>query len=111
MPGPICHAGNVTMCPHGGSVQGIPSTPRVLVSGMPAVALGDTFPIAGCAFTIPGVGPHPCIMAQWVTPAVRVFIMGRPAITQASVGLCMAPDGAPQGPPVVSVNQPRVIAL
>lgn len=109
MPGPLYHVGNVAMCPHGGQVQDIPTTPRVLVSGMPVGVMGDVYPIVGCPFVIAGV-PHPCILANWLVPAVRVLVMGRPAILQTSVGLCVAPDQAPQGPPVVAVNQPRVIA-
>jgi hypothetical protein len=107
MPGPLFHVGNVTMCPHGGTVQAIPSTPRVLVSGMPVAALGDVCPVAGCACT----GPHgPCVLTNWIVPAARVFVMGRPALLQTSVGLCVAADQVPQGAPVVTVNQPRAIA-
>jgi hypothetical protein len=109
MPGPICHAGNVTICPHGGSVQDIPTVPRVLLSGMPVAVLGDVNPIAGCPFVVGGV-PMPCLLANWVVPAARVVAMGRPVIVQASVGLCNGPTGAPQGPPAVVGNQPRVIA-
>jgi hypothetical protein len=110
MPGPIYTSGNTTICPHGGQVQDVPTTPRVLLSGLPAAVMADMYPIAGCAFTLPGVGPHPCTLAQWVTPALRVFVMGVPAVLQTSVGLCLAPDQTPQGPPGVLVNQPRVIA-
>lgn len=110
MPGPLFHQGNTTLCPHGGSVQDIPTTPRVLVSGLPVALMGDVYPIAGCAFTLPSGTPHPCVMANWITPAVRVFVMGRPAMLQTSAGLCVAPDQAPQGPPGVVANQPRVIA-
>jgi hypothetical protein len=109
MPGPLYHQGNVAMCPHGGSVQDIPTTPRVLVSAMPVALLGDVYPIAGCPFVMAGA-PHPCVLTDFVTPAARVLIMGRPAMLQTSVGLCVAPDQAPQGPPAVCVNQPRVIA-
>lgn len=109
MPGPLYHQGNVASCPHGGSVQDIPTTPRVLVSMMPVAVMGDLYPIAACPFVMGGV-PHPCVLSDFVTPAARVLILGRPAMLQTSVGLCVAPDHAPQGPPLVAVNQPRVIA-
>jgi uncharacterized Zn-binding protein involved in type VI secretion len=109
MPGPIYHQGNVTICPHGGQVQDIPTTPRVLLTGMPAALMGDTYPIAGCAFQVAGA-PFPCVMAQWITPALRVFVMGRPAMLQTSGGMTVGPTAAPQGAPAVLVNQPRVIA-
>lgn len=97
------------MCPHGGPVTTIPSAPRVLVSGMPVATLADTYLVAGCAFNISGA-PHPCVKVQWLVPAVRVLVNGVPAILQTSVGLCLAADMAPQGPPVVAATQPRVIA-
>jgi hypothetical protein len=110
MPGPLYHQGNVTICPHGGQVNDIPTTPRVTVSFLPVAVLGDVCPIVGCAFVLPSGTPHPCVLTNFVTPALRVFILGRPALLQTSVGLCVAPDQAPQGPPGVLVNQPRVIA-
>jgi hypothetical protein len=111
MPGPIAHATNTAICPHGGSIQDIPTTPRVMVmGGLPAAIMGDVYPIAGCVFVIAGA-PHPCILCNWIVPAIRVTSMGRPLMLQTSVGLCAAPDQAPQGPPAVVVNQPRAIAI
>ena len=107
MPGPLVVVGAVAICPHGGQVTIISSNARVLAGGTPVATLADTFLIAGCAFTVPP--PHPCIKVQWLTPAVRVLVNGQPAILQTSTGLCLAPDMAPQGPPVVSTTQPRVI--
>jgi hypothetical protein len=40
---------------------------------------------------------------------VRVTASLMPLILQTSVGLCLAADQAPQGPPVVSSTQPRVL--
>jgi hypothetical protein len=109
MPGPIYHLGNVVMCPHGGQVQDIPTSPNVLVSGQPVGLATDQYMIAGCAFTLP-IGPHPCIRVQWLVPSLRVKVFGVPVMLMDSVGLCQAPDMIPQGAPIVSVNQPRVIA-
>jgi uncharacterized Zn-binding protein involved in type VI secretion len=90
-------------------VTTISSNARVLVSGMPVATLADTFLVAGCAFNVSGA-PHPCVKVQWLVPAARVLINGQPAILQTSVGLSLAADMAPQGPPVVVSTQPRVIA-
>lgn len=109
MPGPIYHLGNQAMCPHAGQVQDVPSTGRVKVMMQPVAVGTDQFLIVGCAFQGPN-GPHPCMTAQWITPAVRVKSMGVPVLLQTSTGLCLAADQAPQGAPAVPVNQPRVIA-
>jgi hypothetical protein len=109
MPGPLAHIGNVTLCPHGIPAQTIPTNARVLVSGQPVTLLSDTNIIAGCPFVV-GVVPMPCIRIQWLTPAVRVLIMGQPPLLQTSVGISFSAQGSPNGPPIVPVNQPRVIA-
>ena len=109
MPGPLAHVGNTTMCPHAGQAQTISSNVRVLVSGMPVITIADQTLVAGCPFMI-GPKVSPCVRVQWLVPAVRVLIMGQPALLQTSTGLCLSPEQAPQGPPVVVVNQPRVIA-
>jgi uncharacterized Zn-binding protein involved in type VI secretion len=111
MSGPIAHVGAAITCMHGGQVAVVPGSPRVLLSGMPAATMVDQYMVAGCAFTLPVVGPHPCIMARWLVPAARVFVNGAPVITQASVGLGVAADQTPQGPPIIASTQPRVIAL
>lgn len=108
MPTPLFHVLNTTMCPHGGQGQTISSNARVLVSGMPVATIADQTLVAGCAFTI-GPKPSPCVRVQWLVPAVRVFVMGQPVLLQTSTGLCLSPEQAPQGPPVVAVNQPRVL--
>jgi uncharacterized Zn-binding protein involved in type VI secretion len=109
MPGPLFHVGNTTLCPHGAPVTTISSNARVLVNGLPVATLADQFLVAGCPFTIPPSKPSPCLRVQWLVPATRVLVMGQPAILQTSTGLCLSPEQAPQGPPVVAVNQPRVI--
>lgn len=108
MPGPIFHVGATAICPHGGQVQTISSNARVLVGGMPAATMADTYLVAGCAFAV-GPKPQPCVRVQWIVPAVRVLVMGQPVILQTSTGLCLSAEQIPQGPPAVLVTQPRVI--
>jgi hypothetical protein len=109
MPGPLAHIGNTTLCPHGVPVQTIPTNARVLVSGQPVILLSDTNLVAGCPFVVVAV-PTPCIRVQWLTPAVRVLINGQPPLLQTSTGICFSAQSTPNGPPIVPVNQPRVIA-
>ena len=79
--------------------------------GVP-VRLSRTAPdqvlVAGCAFTVPPGKPQRCLKVQWLQPALRVTVLGQPAILRTSVGLCQSPEQIPQGPPTVLVTQPRV---
>ena len=109
MSGPAAHVGAAIICMHGGQVTVVPGSPRVLLSGMPAATMADQYPVAGCTFSLP-IGPHPCVLVRWLVPATRVLVDGAPMITQGSVGLGVAADQAPQGPPVIASTQPRVIA-
>jgi hypothetical protein len=108
MPTPVAHVGAVAQCPHGGPITFVPSAPRVLVSGMPVATMPDATAVAGCAFNVSG-SPHPCVRVQWTMPAVRVKSNTVPLVLQTSVGLCLAADQAPQGPPIISTTQPRVL--
>ena len=107
MPGFLVHVGATAICPHGGQVTVIPTSPRVLAGGQPVATLADTYLIAGCAFTVPPGKPQPCLTVRWLVPAVRVLVGGQPAILQDSAGLCLSPEQVPQGPPSVIVSQVR----
>ena len=105
---PLFHVGAQAMCPHGGHVSTISSSPRVTVGGQPVATLGDTYLVAGCAFTVPPSKPQPCLKVQWLVPATRVMVGGQPAILQNSNGLCQSAEQIPQGPPSVVTTQMRV---
>lgn len=92
------------MCPHGGSVSAVSSNTSANAASSAIVRSGDTFTIAGCAFFI-GPSPHPCVKVQWIVPAARVKVAGDSALTESSVGLCLAADQAPQGPVQVVTTQ------
>ncbi len=109
MPGPLVHVGAVGMCPHAGPMTIISANARVMVGGMPVATIADQFMIAGCVFTLPGPKPSPCVTVRWTTPATRVQVNGQPVVLQASSGLCLSPEQAPQGPPAIVSTQPRVI--
>jgi uncharacterized Zn-binding protein involved in type VI secretion len=110
MSGPVVHVGATIICPHGGPVQVLGGNPRVTLDGMPVATMADQYVVSGCAFTVPGPKPQPCLRVQWLTPAVRVLVGGSPVILQSSSGLCFSPENIPQGPPTVVATQPRVVA-
>jgi hypothetical protein len=90
MPGYVVHVGATVLCIHGGQAQAVAPNPRVLVSGQPVVTQPGPHAIAGCPF--PPVSGGPCVMAQWVTGALRVRAGGMPLLLQDSVAVC-APTG------------------
>ena len=92
------------LCPHGGTVTGIPSN-MPTADGMPIFVQTDTFLIAGCPFTLPGPTPSPCVRVQWIVPDTRTTIQGIPTLSQTSVGLCISALGAPQGTVIVASTQ------
>lgn len=108
MAGFLFHVGASAMCPHGGQVSTVPGNLRVTLGGQPVATMADTFLIAGCAFTVPGPKPQPCVKVQWQMPAARVRAGGQPVILQSSSGLCLSAEQAPQGPPSVTGTQVRV---
>jgi hypothetical protein len=107
---PVLSSASVLTCPHAGHVTHTPSQARVVVVGAPALTQADTNMVAGCPFTLPAK-PSPCVTVRWTVAAVRVTAGGLPLLLQSSVGLCSSPEQAPQGPPLVTVVQPRVQAL
>ena len=109
MPGPLAHAGNLTLCTHGIPATVVPGYARVLVSGQPVTTIADQYLVAGCPFTVPPSVPMSCVRIQWLVPAARVLVNGVPALLQTSTGLCISVQQSPNGPPTVAVNQPRVV--
>ena len=103
----LLNSASVMMCPHGGTVQAISSNTRARVGGGFALLQSDTFVIVGCPFSTPA-GPHPCIQVQWVQTAARSRAIGAFTLTEASVGLCVAPDQAVQGTVLIVAAQPQV---
>jgi len=116
MPGLFLHVGAVVQCTHGSPATITPGQPRVLVSGMPVANITAQTMVAGCPFQIPvgpGTKPSPCLTVKWLMPSVRVMVVGQPAaLTPApgpAPGLCQSPEQLPQGPPMVSTVQLRVM--
>ena len=113
MPGPVLTIAAAATCPHGGKVTIAPGAPRVAILGQPVATMTDQHVIAGCPFQIPigtGTKPQPCVKVQYTVPATRVQVLGAPVVLSTSVGLCQSAEQIPQGAPIVSAVQPRVIA-
>jgi hypothetical protein len=101
---------SVLMCPHGGTVTATTTNTRSKAGRAFLVTAGDTFVIAGCAFNIAGA-PHPCLQIQWISPGLNSTAGSVATLTEASVGLCVAADGAPQGGVLINTTQPSVAGL
>lgn len=114
MPGFLMHVGAACQCTHAGPATIVPSQPRVLVSAQPVATMTAQIAVVGCAFTIPGPKPQPCVTIKWLMPSTRVLVMGQPAMVLpapgVAPGVCQSAEQIPQGPPIVSAVQPRVIA-
>jgi hypothetical protein len=110
--GNILTAADVMTCPHGGPVS-ISSLQTAVKAGAAVVRPDDVFTIAGCAFMI-GPTPHPCVLVEWQMPAACVKAGSAGAasavLTTASIGLCKAADGAPQGTVMIQQTQMKASA-
>jgi hypothetical protein len=104
MPGFLLHVGATVTCAHAGQAQPLTPFPRVMVSGQPVVTVACPYAVAGCPFVAPA-GNGPCVTAQWIVGATRVFAGGVPALVQTSQAIC-APTGTPL---LILVTQTRVI--
>jgi hypothetical protein len=106
MPGPLLHLGATVLCSHGGQATPSAPVPRVLVSGQPVATQAAPYLVAGCAFS-PPQGNGPCVTAQWVVAATRVFVTGQPVLLLSSQAIC-----APTGTPLLAVAaQTRVTGV
>ena len=99
--GYILNSGSTVMCPHGGQVSIITTNTRVMVEGQPVVTIDDQGQVVGCP-------SGQCISVEWLVPASRVFINGKPVILSHSNGMCRGADTSPKGTPVVISTQTRV---
>ena len=112
MPGLLLHVGGITNCFHLSGVVAVnPKTPpRVFVNGgMPVLSIADLYKVGGCLYTLPGPKPQPCMSIK-VEPAVRVRVNNVAAALLTPTAMCLSAELAPQGPPVSTPTQKRVIA-
>ncbi len=107
MPGFLLHVGATVLCAHGGQAEPTVVQPRVLVSGQPVVTLAAPYVVAGCALPPPIAANGPCLTAQFLDGATRVFAEGLPVLLMDSQALCV-PTATPL---IVVVTQPRVSGM
>ncbi len=93
MPGYLLHAGASVICAHGGQAQPTAPNPRVKVMGQPVATQAFPYTIAGCVNPPPPTNVGPCVMAQWVSAALRVKVMGQPVLLQDSKAVAI-PTGS-----------------
>ena len=105
MPGFLLHLGATVLCSHAGQATPTSPSPRVSVLGQPVVPLTSMYAVAGCPLPPPSGGP--CVTAQYVTSATRVFSSGVPLLLIDSQAICV-PTGTPL---VASVTQTRVSGI
>jgi hypothetical protein len=104
MAAPVVTNSSTLMCPHGGLVNILPTSFRVLASGAPVLPVTDQAVVTGCA------SPNPCVKVQFAAGTTRAMTNGQPLVTASSVGHCLAANGALGGPVVVTGGDPRVQA-
>lgn len=92
MPGFLVNAGTTVLCAHGGKVQAPPAPPRVKVMGQPVATQGAPYMVSACGQPLPA---PKCAVAQWVSGAVRVKVMGQ-AVLLADSKAIATPTGAPE---------------
>lgn len=104
MPGFLLTVGSIVLCAHGGTAKPTLRSPRVKVMGQNIVTRVSVYSISGCSFPPPPNGNGPCVLAQWITSAVRVRANGLPVLLMDSQAICN-PTGTPL---TITFAQPRV---
>jgi hypothetical protein len=88
MPGCLLHQGANVLCIHGGQAQPMVTSQRVKVGGQFIVTQPNIYTIVGCPNPPPPPPPGPCVTAQWITGAKRVFANRAPVLLQDSQAVC-----------------------
>jgi len=107
MAGYLLTSATQATCPHGAPVSFVPSQSSVMADRAPVLLASDQATIAGCPFVV-GTVASPCLTVQWLAPATRVMVTQTPVLLSTSIGLCLNPAAAPQGPAQLSSFQQRV---
>lgn len=103
MAAPVVDAGVSALCPHGGRIAALATTPRARIAGQPVVRAPDSSPITGCPNQ-----PTPCVRATFGA-ASRMSLGGAP-VALATAGFCFDAAGRPTGPVAIVSAQVRVSA-
>jgi hypothetical protein len=101
MPGKVLTTGSGAQCPHGGQASLSTANQKAKTMSGKLLLESDIHTVSGCAFMI-GTKPSPCIRIEWKAGATKVKANSTAVLLQSSVGLCYSPEGAPQGPAIVT---------
>ena len=110
MPGKILTTASQIKCTHGGTATLTTSNTTLKIDGMPALLESDMHTVAGCAFTLPGPKPSPCVKIEWSLGAVMCKANDTAVLIETSVGKCSSAEGAVQGVAIVAQKQMKVEA-
>jgi hypothetical protein len=75
-----------------------------LIGGQLPLLLSDLYFVAGCPFSTP-YEASPCNRVIWTNASVTRLIGGIPVLTNASIGIVQAPNGAAQGSVIIASFQ------
>jgi hypothetical protein len=106
----LLNTSSIMMCPHGGTASVVSSNRGVMAAGDPILRATDTFLITGCPFVV-GVDLHPCSQVQWLQPDSVSQVLSEFTLSEDSVGLCVADDGAVQGTVLIMETQMHVSGM
>lgn len=98
-------------CPHAAQASINSTNQKVKLNGEAVALFNDLTTVAGCAFTVPGPKPQPCVKVQWLVPATRVKVSGQFVLLSSSNGLCQSAEQIPQGPPQIATTQTKVTGI
>jgi hypothetical protein len=107
MPGFLLHVSATVLCLHGGQAQPAAPNPRVMVNGMPTVAVTAPYLVAGCTLPPPPAANGPCVTGQFITAATRITSNGQPLLLLDSQAICV-PTGTPL---MIVMTQTRVTGM
>lgn len=112
MPGFLLHVNASLQCFHAAPATIAPAQPRVVVSGQFVAPSTSLISVVGCLFAV-GPKPQPCVLVKWLMPSTRFVVAGQPVALVPTPGpapgICQSAEQAPQGAPVVTAVQTRVV--
>src|SRR5260370_51593 len=100
MGSPVLTNKTQVQCTHGGLAKVSSSDSKVKAERAARLTVSDQHQAAGCPF-MKGPVPSPCIRIQWQNPSKKANAVGNAVLTSASIGMCFAGDGTPQGVAIV----------
>jgi hypothetical protein len=110
MPGNALTETTPMQCPHGGVVRFTSANKKVVTAGVSILLASDIGTITGCAFTLPGPKPSPCVVARWIAASAeqKTRTAGGATLSVNAKGLCYSAEQAVQGP-IIIIPLPSVL--